>query len=65
MGLESSMDSFLAFSSGGCATGGTVCYMSGQSCVDVGMSFVCCPPGCECLHDDVGRGGDGVGVVVV
>lgn len=39
------MESFMAFSTGGCRTGAAVCMMSGQSCVEVGMSIMCCPPG--------------------
>lgn len=45
MATEGSMETFMAFSGGGCAAGGAVCMMNGQSCVDVGMSIMCCPPG--------------------
>ncbi|XP_076457388.1 uncharacterized protein LOC143291426 [Babylonia areolata] len=41
---ESVMESFVA-GSGGCRMSAYVCYMKGQSCVDVGMSMMCCPPG--------------------
>ncbi|KAK7088872.1 hypothetical protein V1264_024992 [Littorina saxatilis] len=45
MGLDS-MDTFFAFNSGGCRRGGMgVCVMTGQSCVDIGSSIMCCPPG--------------------
>lgn len=45
MATEGSMETFMAFSGGGCMSGGAVCMMNGQSCVDVGMSIMCCPPG--------------------
>lgn len=45
MATEGSMETFMAFGGGGCAAGGAVCMMNGQSCVDVGMSIMCCPPG--------------------
>ncbi|KAL8566545.1 hypothetical protein ACOMHN_009759 [Nucella lapillus] len=41
---ESVMESFIA-GAGGCRSGAAVCYMKGMSCVDVGMSMMCCPLG--------------------
>jgi len=45
MAAEGGMETFMAFSGGGCSTGGAICLMNGQSCVDVGMSIMCCPAG--------------------